>query len=262
MFNLFKSKKQKLLESAELKVAHFNPVLMSIDAPMTGQLLDLAAQIAAGSTQGLSDSHPRVMAFGEPFMLKERFALDYLLEWNKDISVLAESDEDSERFAAVNVWWLSLAGAVFPEIRINAEEMWRRLEVGFPFCEIFIPEKMAPKGYLQEIYHEHNEDDDEAFYLNKLNKVLESDAYNWRKFPEQLKKDIIAFEIAQAKMFNFSNPDSRAIKSAVIKSLSDYDQNTRLYLYGTRLSAMRVPIEAEYTYEGLYDKYDLSTLRK
>ena len=83
MFSLFKSKRQKWKEQAEATFANYIPSLQGMDGHEIGFVLDLAAKIARASTITLSDDEPYVLAFGDPFKVKEEDAFRYLQYWKE-----------------------------------------------------------------------------------------------------------------------------------------------------------------------------------
>ena len=256
MFSIFKSDRQKWKEQAEATFKVCIPSLKGMSDEEIAFSLDFAANIRRASTSALSENDRYVLAFNDPMLLNEAEAFLYLQHWKDSFLKLGDTELDRAKVGALTVWWLSLAGVAIPEYRIQAREMWGELSRGFKYCTVFIPNEMVPRGL--EPFNMSDSPSHEvslkSIFIKTLNMELE--CYELQnKIPDELKKEIIEFEIKMRRILDSVDESNPQFDKIVAGGLPFYAEHINFCLKGVIAPDPDCPMQK------MYNKYDLAYQR-
>lgn len=167
VLNIFKSKRQKIKESAD---EAFNRVIDSfkgMDATEIAAILDMAAHIKESSLSASPGDNVYQLAFNDPLLLDEEKAFYYLDYWTKTIKSRADGYTGQAFAGAMSIWWLSLAACTISELRFRGRELWGLLEEGFMHVSYPFPSELIPKG-LEPKEHKADVEDSQNFKTAKI----------------------------------------------------------------------------------------------
>jgi hypothetical protein len=147
MLSIFKSKRNWWRDEAAKLFEVYISSLKGLDAEEIGAVLDLAVQGRNTLFQyaALNNDMFTLQALADPISLPEDKGLTLLEVWHRQMK--SSSDPANVALAgALTIWWLSLAGGIFAELRMRGREMWDVLARGFAHSETFSPYDDIPRG--------------------------------------------------------------------------------------------------------------------
>lgn len=145
MFNIFKTKREKIKIEANRIFDNYIPALKGVPPDEIAFVLDFAAEIKY-STLSISEKIEQRLIFEDPMMLSQSYAFEALSVWRRHMLEEAGTLKGRAKVGALTIWYLSVVGCQIAELRVRAREMWNELERGFPYCSYFNPEHDIVKG--------------------------------------------------------------------------------------------------------------------
>ena len=147
MFGLFKSKREKWKDKINKTFDVYIAGLKGMDDNEISFLLDQAIHIKDSSLMMKSDDDPEKLFWEDPLTLDESVCIERLQFWYTwMLGWASEGAAGNSKNASFQIYFLSLGGLTFVELRYRAKEMWKELSRGFKTCSGFDPQKDIPKG--------------------------------------------------------------------------------------------------------------------
>ena len=145
IFNLFKSKRQRLKDEGEAFFENFVATLKGMSGEEIGYVLDTAAGIK-NTTTLYGTKKDELLLFEDPLMIPQEEAFETLQLWKIYMQENSASLEGLNKIGALSIWYLSILSTHVGELRIRGREMWGELERGFLYCGVFNPETDCVRG--------------------------------------------------------------------------------------------------------------------
>lgn len=148
MFNIFKSRREKIKEQGIKILNHIIPTIQGMNTEQIAYTLDFAKRIKMSTTM-YGEHKDDLILFEDPSLLGEDEAFDNIVIWDSHVATLIQdgSLESSDKAGALLIWYVSVLTNCIPELRFEGIKMWRELDRGFSNCEYFNPAEDIPKSF-------------------------------------------------------------------------------------------------------------------